>query len=144
MSERFPSISVLIPQLKSGNESAWNNLCDKFRTALVCKTRFLIENSRIQKDYSPDDLVQETFLKAWKQHAAFRGETTPQLVKWMITILRHTFYDWCKARRLKQVWSRGMDSAITARRLRRQSYLRSWRLACMLASPNWIRSLNKS
>lgn len=96
MSDIFPSISALIPELKSGDQDAWNRLCDKFQTGLSSKTRYLFRSRMLTKKFSPDDLVQETFLKAWKRHASFRGETTSQFAQWMLTILRNTFADWCR------------------------------------------------
>ena len=47
------------------------------------------------------DLVQETLLKAWKRAATFnRGD---HLKAWLFTILRNSYMDHCRARRLEPV-----------------------------------------
>ncbi len=96
MAKYFPSIAILIPGLKQGDDAAWNSLCDKFRDGLISKARYLFNSVDLNEEHSPEDLVQETLLKAWKQRATFRGTTTSQLAKWMLTILRNTLRDWCR------------------------------------------------
>jgi len=96
MKHVFPSISCLIPDLKTGDEIAWNELCDNFRLGLISKTRFMLRTMGDRKDIVAEDLVQETFLKAWKQRATFRGDTTQQFAKWLLTILRNHFIDCCR------------------------------------------------
>lgn len=96
MADVFPSISGLIPELKSGNELAWNDLCDKFRIGLTSKSRRMIGASKLKSKYTPEDLVQESLLKAWKRHREFQGYTTSQLAKWLLTILKNTFLDWTR------------------------------------------------
>ena len=93
---KFPSIAMIIPELKIGDEQAWNSLCDRFRAGLISKTRQLINASNLSRKVGPEDIVQETFLKAWNQRATFRGQTTSQFAKWILTILRNTFLDWCR------------------------------------------------
>ena len=45
-----------------------------------------------------EDLVQDTFLKAWENRDSYRPDT--QLRAWLFTILRNTFFsDWRKRRR---------------------------------------------
>lgn len=97
MLDPFPSVSLLIPKLKTGDEIAWNNLFEKFRDGLTYKTQFMLKHASLKKKCSADDLVQETYMKAWKAHGSFNGKTTPQLASWLITILRNTFYDMCRS-----------------------------------------------
>jgi RNA polymerase sigma-70 factor (ECF subfamily) len=96
MKHVFPSISFLIPQLKSGDEPAWNALCETFRLDLISKTRFLLRSTGGRTDVNPEDLVQETFLKAWNQRSTFRGDNTKQFASWLLTILRNHFIDCCR------------------------------------------------
>jgi len=95
MHEPFPSISVLIPDLKSGDYAAWNDLCEKFRIGLTSKARLLVKSSS-QRNLNAEDLVQETFMKAWNARDSFRGRTTSRLAKWLLTILNNTFLDQCR------------------------------------------------
>ena len=96
MRESFPSISMMIPALKEGDKDSWNDLCEKFRPGMMSKSRFLIRSNRLLKKFSANDLVQEAYLKAWRNHDSFRGESTSQFAKWLLTILRNTFHDWCR------------------------------------------------
>ena len=93
----FSSITYLMPQLKIGDEEAWNNLCDKFRIGLAHRARKFITDSKITSALNADDLVQESLLKAWNQIGKFNGSTTAQFAAWLFKIIRNTFLDWCKS-----------------------------------------------
>jgi len=45
----------------------------------------------------PQDVVQETLLRAWRKRDSFRGDTTAQFSKWLLVILRNHFIDRCGA-----------------------------------------------
>ena len=94
MTKFFPSISILIPELTVGNQPAWNLLADKFRAGLTGKARLLLRQRKLVKKYSPDDLVQETIMKAWTKHETFAGTTTAQFAKWILVIMQNTCCDW--------------------------------------------------
>ncbi|HEY3226462.1 MAG TPA: sigma-70 family RNA polymerase sigma factor [Planctomycetota bacterium] len=49
------------------------------------------------------DLVQETYLRAWKAFAAYREEQ--RFRAWIFTILRHAHVDLCRRRRLQPATS---------------------------------------
>lgn len=102
MAETFPSVSFHIPNLKSGEESAWTEVCGRFQIGLTSKARYLVRSAKMQKQVNAEDLVQETLLKVWRSREKFRGETTAQLAKWMLTILRNTFLDKCRKKILEQ------------------------------------------
>ena len=91
MSKLFPSIAMMIPELKLGDEDAWERLCNCFRPGLISRTRVYLNASRHRARLHPEDVVQETFLKAWNKRETFRGETTSQFAKWILTILRNQF-----------------------------------------------------
>ena len=97
MADAFPSISFLIPELSTGNEPAWNELFNKFREGLAGKARQLLRRNKLEKRFSPDDLVQETYIKAWNRHATFMGQTTSQFASWILTIMKNTFRDWYRS-----------------------------------------------
>ena len=97
MANAFPSISFHIPRFRTGEEAAWVAVCEGFRIGLCSKARQLIGSSaQYRKRLCPEDLVQETFLKVWQHRASFHGDTTPQLAKWMLTILKNAFLDHCR------------------------------------------------
>lgn len=91
----FPQVSRLIPALKSGNRSAWNELSDESFECLLNKARSLL-NSSSRSDLHSSDLVQETLLKAWNRRETFQGDNTIQLAGWLRKILRNTFIDHCR------------------------------------------------
>ena len=101
MSHHFSSITVLIPDLKSGDVEAWNLVCEKFRLALTDKARRLFRTTKLKKG-NPEDLVQETLTKAWVNRDSFRGDTTAQLFAWLSRILRNTFVDWNRGSLVEQ------------------------------------------
>ncbi len=80
-----------MPQLKVGDEEAWNSLCDKFRVGLDHRARKFISDSKMTSALNADDLVQESLLKAWNQIGKFKGATTAQFAAWLFTIIRNTF-----------------------------------------------------
>ncbi len=93
----FSSITYLMPQLKVGDEEAWNSVCDKFRIGLAHRARKFIANSKVSSALNADDLVQESLLKAWNQIDKFNGATTAQFAAWLFKIIHNTFLDWCKS-----------------------------------------------
>lgn len=89
MPKLFPSIATMIPELKRGDENAWEQLCNHFRPGLTSRTRVYLSASKSGQRLSPEDVVQETLLKAWHKRETFRGTTTSQFAKWILTILRN-------------------------------------------------------
>lgn len=93
MPQEFPAITTLIPDLKSGDEASWNSLVRLFSPGLSGKAHVLLRNSKLSNKITPEDLVSETFTKAWKHHALIRGQSTYQVAKWLLTIMLNTFRD---------------------------------------------------
>ena len=93
MTELFPSIGLLIPDLREGNEMAWNSLCEDFRPGLESRTRAMLRHSQINRTFGAEDMVQDTFSRAWQKRASFKGATTAQFAKWLLTILRNLIID---------------------------------------------------
>ena len=108
MAEGFPSVSIFIPELKSGDEEAWTEVCKRFQIGLTSKANQLVRNSgTLKKRLHSDDLVQETYLKVWRSRKCFRGKTTAELAMWMLTVLKNTFIDNCRRRSVeyqKETW----------------------------------------
>lgn len=100
----FPSISVIIPDLKNGDADSWGELVKAFEPGLLGKARGLLKNSGIERHVSPEDLVSTTFLKAWKSceggQSDLRAETTRQFAAFILKIIQRVFIDQCRPRNL--------------------------------------------
>jgi len=92
----------LIPDLKSGEDTAWNSLCERFRAGLIAKSRQLIGTSSCSQSGGPEDLVQEALIKAWSKRDSFQGQTTAQFSSWLLRILYNTFIDWNRGQNIEQ------------------------------------------
>lgn len=85
-----------IEQLKRGIPEAWKFVREDFEVGLRYQATGLLQNSRLAEKVAVDDLVQETWLKAWNGRASFRGSTVPEFVKWLLVILKNTYFDKCR------------------------------------------------
>ncbi len=104
------SLSISLDSVRAGNAEAWSRVCDHFKVGLVAKANQLLRRNRIVKKISSEDVVQETYLKAWKLKNSFRGNTVAEFAKWLLCILRTTFYDFCRANDLEETMYSGFDS----------------------------------
>lgn len=93
MAQDFPPITTLIPDLKEGDETSWNSLVELFTPGLEGKAHVLLRNSKLKGKLAPEDLMSETFTKAWKHHRLIRGQSTFQVAKWLLTIMTNSFRD---------------------------------------------------
>jgi len=96
VAQEYPPITTLIPNLLQGDEASWNSLVELFSPAITGKAYVLLRNSPLRRHLEPEDLVGETFAKAWKHHALIHGKSTYQIAKWLLTILTNTFRDHCR------------------------------------------------
>lgn len=96
VAQEYPPITTLIPNLLQGDEESWNALVELFSPAITGKAHVLLRNSPLRRHLEPEDLVSETFAKAWKHHALIRGKSTYQIAKWLLTILTNAFRDHCR------------------------------------------------
>lgn len=93
MAQEFPPITTLIPDLKAGDEGSWNRLVELFTPGLSGKAYVLLRDSKLQGKTTAEDLLSETFAKAWKHHQLIRGQSTFQVAKWLLTIMLNSFRD---------------------------------------------------
>jgi len=93
MAQEFPPITTLIPDLKLGDEDSWNSLVELFSPGLTGKAHVLLRDSKLKGKLAADDLLSETFAKAWKHHRLIRGQSTFQVAKWLLTIMMNSFRD---------------------------------------------------
>jgi RNA polymerase sigma-70 factor (ECF subfamily) len=81
-----PDPQELIRLARAGNEHTLGRLLELYRNYLSLAARVQISR-RLQSKVDPADLVQETFLKAHRHFAQFRGTTEAELVAWLRQIL---------------------------------------------------------
>lgn len=80
------SLHDLISRARSGDSSALGELLDRHRDQLrLLADRDLSE--KLQRRVDASDVVQQTFLIAHRAFEQFRGETDPELIAWLRTIL---------------------------------------------------------
>jgi RNA polymerase sigma-70 factor, ECF subfamily len=81
-----PDPEELLRQARAGSASALGELLELYRNYLALLTRLQI-GRRLQGKVDPADLVQETFLKAHRDFAQFRGTSEGEWVSWLRQIL---------------------------------------------------------
>jgi RNA polymerase sigma-70 factor (ECF subfamily) len=84
-----PAVEQLIGQARAGDGAALGQLFALYRRYLGLLARVQI-GRRLQGKADPSDLVQETFLKAHRNFAQFRGLAEGELVAWLRQILAAT------------------------------------------------------
>ena len=78
----------LLAQAKNGNDAALGQLLELYRAYLSLLARLQI-GKRLQVKADAEDLVQETFLKAHRDFAQFRGSSEKEWVGWLRQILAY-------------------------------------------------------
>jgi RNA polymerase sigma-70 factor (ECF subfamily) len=91
---------LLLDQARAGDETARGRLLELYRNYLRLLARALISQP-LRARFDASDLVQETFLKAHREFAAFVGSSEPELVVWLRQILVRTVADQVKRHRAK-------------------------------------------
>jgi RNA polymerase sigma-70 factor (ECF subfamily) len=89
-SARLPE--QLLAQARRGDDAALGRLLELYRNYLRFMARSLIGGA-LQAKLDPSDVVQETYLKAHADFDRFLGQTEPELVAWLRTILIHRLAD---------------------------------------------------
>lgn len=86
------TLTSLLEQARSGSAEALGSLLEHCRGYLVMVARNELR-APLQAKVDAADVVQETFIEATRDFAAFRGQTEPQLLAWLRGILRHNLTD---------------------------------------------------
>ncbi len=81
-----PDLERLVRQAQAGDRAAQGQLLEQYRNYLTLLARVQL-GRRLQSKADASDLVQETFLKAYRDFAEFRGTTEAELVAWLQKIL---------------------------------------------------------
>jgi RNA polymerase sigma-70 factor (ECF subfamily) len=76
----------LLPPARAGDGDALGRLLEMYRNYLTLAARLQISR-RLQGKVDAADLVQDTFLKAHRNFAQFRGNSEGELVAWLRQIL---------------------------------------------------------
>jgi RNA polymerase sigma-70 factor (ECF subfamily) len=87
--DRGPEPEALLQSARAGDGSAVGRLLELYRNYLALLARLQI-GRRLRGKVDDFDLVQETFLKAHRDFAEFRGETESEFVAWLRRILAWT------------------------------------------------------
>jgi RNA polymerase sigma-70 factor (ECF subfamily) len=124
---------LLLAHARAGDEAARGRLLELYRNYLRFMARALISQP-LQARLDASDLVQETFLKAYREFASFLGSGEPELVAWLRQILVRTLADQLKRHRAKGRDYR-RDEALDAV-LDRSSLAIQQRLAARISSPS--------
>jgi RNA polymerase sigma-70 factor, ECF subfamily len=83
------SAEQLLGQAQAGDNAALGQLLEQYRNYLALLARLQI-GRRLQGKVDAADLVQETFLKAHRDFAQFRGASAGEWVSWLRQILALT------------------------------------------------------
>lgn len=83
------SSDILLGRARDGDDLALGQLLEGYRNYLALLARLGV-GRRLQGKVDPDDAVQETFLKAHRDFAVFRGATAAEFTAWLRQILAWT------------------------------------------------------
>jgi RNA polymerase sigma-70 factor (ECF subfamily) len=81
-----PNPEQLLGLARADGSGALGQLLERYRNYLALLARLQISR-RLQGKLDEEDLVQETFLRAHRRFAQFRGKTEQELVSWLRQIL---------------------------------------------------------
>lgn len=124
---------LLLAQARAGDQAALGRLLELYRNYLRLMARSLIHPPlRVQLDAS--DLVQETFLKAYREFRQFVGSGERELVAWLRRILVRTRSNQARHHRARGRDQRRQESLDVL--LDRSSLAIQEQLADSIASPS--------
>ncbi|MCC6512059.1 MAG: sigma-70 family RNA polymerase sigma factor, partial [Pirellulaceae bacterium] len=101
MQQPSREISELIDAARSGSGSKLGNLLEHFRPQLLKQAEKSVSRA-LRRRMSISDLVQDTMLTATTQFPAFRGQTEPELQRWLHEVLRSRLVDGMRRHRLAE------------------------------------------
>jgi RNA polymerase sigma-70 factor (ECF subfamily) len=86
MSDDVPDLDRLFCRARAGEGIALGQLLELYRNYLALLARYQI-GRRLQRKVDASDLIQETFLEAYRDFPRFRGTTEAELLSWLRRIL---------------------------------------------------------
>src|SRR5476649_97193 len=84
----------LVKQCQAGDTEAFDQLVGRYRTRVFGMIYNMVHNEQ-----DAWDLAQDSFLKAWKSIARFRGQSS--FYTWMYRIVTNVTIDWLRKKRVK-------------------------------------------
>jgi RNA polymerase sigma-70 factor (ECF subfamily) len=81
----------LLEEARGGRKESLGTLLELYRNYLQLLARTQVD-LQLGRRASPSDLVQETFLEAYRDFGQFRGTTVAELRAWLRRILVHNIY----------------------------------------------------
>ena len=84
----------LVRQAQAGDTEAFDQLVSRFRTRVFGMIYNMVHNEQ-----DAWDLAQDSFLKAWKSIARFRGQSS--FYTWIYRIVMNVTIDWLRKRQVK-------------------------------------------
>lgn len=104
-----------LDKVTSGDAATWTGVKEEFEAGLFSYAVGLLKGNRLMKKISAEDLVQDTWLKAWNHRKTFHGSQASDLAKWLTTILKNVFLDKCRGFNLEitmPTWFDGQTSTL--------------------------------
>ena len=99
----------LVRQAQAGDTEAFDQLVSRFRTRVFSMIYNMVHNEQ-----DAWDLAQDSFLKAWKSIARFRGHSS--FYTWMYRIVMNVTIDWLRKKQVKGAGAE-FDDAIQLREI---------------------------
>ena len=84
----------LVKQAQAGDTEAFDQLVSRFRTRVFGMIYNMVHNEQ-----DAWDLAQDSFVKAWKSIARFRGQSS--FYTWIYRIVMNVTIDWLRKKRVK-------------------------------------------
>src|SRR3982751_2965341 len=84
----------LVKQAQAGDTEAFDQLVSRFRTRVFGMIYNMVHNEQ-----DAWDLAQDSFLKAWKSIARFRGQSS--FYTWIYRIVMNVTIDWLRKKQVK-------------------------------------------
>src|ERR1044071_241214 len=84
----------LVKQAQGGDTAAFDELVSRFRTRVYGMIYNMVHNEQ-----DAWDLAQDSFLKAWKSIARFRGQSS--FYTWVYRIVMNVTIDWLRKKQVK-------------------------------------------
>jgi RNA polymerase sigma-70 factor (ECF subfamily) len=123
----------MLSEARAGDRTALGRLLDAYRSYLTLLARIQL-GRRLKGKVSPSDLVQETFLEAYRDFGHFRGLSEKELLAWLRRMLAANLADQVKRYRLSQRRDVRLERQLSVE-LKRSSEALEWALASLSSAP---------
>lgn len=77
----------------SQTQDEFASMIEQFRPSLASRARYLFRLNRFPNSFSPEDLLQETYCRAFSSRSKFRGTSDLELCGWLLAIMRNVASD---------------------------------------------------